>query len=59
MCVMTAERTTRRSATEAAMRRSLVERARARSPEERIVLALELGDRCRLLARAHAAVKGR
>ena len=35
-----------------AARRALIARARARTPEERILLALELGTRCRLLAQA-------
>ena len=36
-----------------------VERARARTPEERIILALQLGERCRLLSLARTAPKHR
>ena len=39
----------RKSATADATRRTLVERARARTPEERVLLALQLGARDRLL----------
>ncbi len=49
----------RRSQTADAMHGSLVERARARTPEERIILALQLGERCRLLSLARAAPKRR
>jgi hypothetical protein len=48
----------RPSKSAAAARRALIERARARTPEERILLALELGTRCRLLAEIRRRTRG-
>lgn len=49
----------RRSQVAEAMHSALVERARARSPEERILLALQLGERCRRLALARTTLRAR